>query len=40
MQFPEIEFENEFGGIWASASLLHVPSSEINKSETNLKKIP
>ena len=29
MQFQEIEFENEFDGIWALASLLHVPSDEI-----------
>ncbi|ALT69011.1 bifunctional 2-polyprenyl-6-hydroxyphenol methylase/3-demethylubiquinol 3-O-methyltransferase UbiG [Methanobrevibacter millerae] len=29
MQFQEMEFENEFDGIWALASLLHVPSDEI-----------
>ena len=29
MQFQEIDFKNQFDGIWASASLLHVPSSEI-----------
>lgn len=29
MQFQEIDFKNEFDGIWASASLLHVPSCEI-----------
>lgn len=38
MQFQEIEFENEFDGIWASASLLHVPSSEINLVLGKLKK--
>ncbi len=41
MQFQEIEFVNEFDGIWASASLLHVPSSEIddvlNRLKTSLK---
>lgn len=30
MQFQEIEFENEFDGIWACASLLHVPSEELD----------
>lgn len=29
MQFQEIDFDEIFDGIWASASLLHVPSSEI-----------
>lgn len=29
MQFQEIDFSNKFDGIWASASLLHVPSTEI-----------
>lgn len=42
MQFQEIEFENEFDGIWASASLLHVPSDEIdlvlNKLKESLKE--
>ena len=41
MQFQEIEFVNEFDAIWASASLLHVPSSEIddvlNRLKTSLK---
>ena len=37
MQFQEIEFENEFDGIWASASLLHVPSEELNTVLNNLK---
>lgn len=41
MQFQEIEFVNEFDGIWASASLLHVASSEIedvlNRLKTSLK---
>ena len=42
MQFQEIEFENEFDGIWASASLLHVSSDEIdlvlNKLKESLKE--
>ena len=29
MQFEDLEFVEEFDGIWASASLLHVPGSEI-----------
>lgn len=41
MQFQEIEFENQFDGIWASASLLHVPGTEIedilNRLKTSLK---
>ena len=28
--FDQIVFTNEFDGIWACASLLHVPSDEIN----------
>ena len=38
MQFQEIEFENEFDGIWASASLLHVPSEELGDVLERLKK--
>jgi SAM-dependent methyltransferase len=30
MSFNELNFENEFNGIWASASLLHVPQEEID----------
>lgn len=41
MQFQDIEFVNEFDGIWASASLLHVASDEIdlvlNKLKCSLK---
>lgn len=37
MQFQEIDFKNEFDGIWASASLLHVPSSEITDVLKRLK---
>ncbi|HHJ18883.1 MAG TPA: class I SAM-dependent methyltransferase [Gammaproteobacteria bacterium] len=28
--FQELEYENQFDGIWACASLLHVPSRELN----------
>lgn len=38
MQFQEIEFVDEFDGIWASASLLHVPSSEMESVLEKLKK--
>ena len=38
MQFQEIEFADEFDGIWASASLLHVPSSQIDMVLNKLKK--
>lgn len=37
MQFQDIDFVNEFDGIWASASLLHVPSNELNLVLKNLK---
>ena len=37
MQFQEIEFKSVFDGIWASASLLHVPSGEIERVLTKLK---
>ena len=30
MTFQQIEFQNEFDAIWANASLLHVPQSEID----------
>ncbi len=38
MQFQDIDFGNEFDGIWASASLLHVPSTEIEMVLEKLKK--
>lgn len=37
MQFQEIEFKSVFDGIWASASLLHVPSDEIEMVLAKLK---
>lgn len=37
MQFQDINFKNEFDGIWASASLLHVPSDEIDSILNKLK---
>jgi 2-polyprenyl-3-methyl-5-hydroxy-6-metoxy-1,4-benzoquinol methylase len=30
LQFQQMEFDNEFDGIWACASLLHVPRAEID----------
>jgi len=30
MSFDDLDFEDEFHGIWASASLLHIPQSEID----------
>ncbi len=30
MSFSDLDFENEFQGIWASASLLHIPQEEID----------
>ena len=38
MQFQEIEFHDCFDGIWASASLLHVPSDELKDVLKRLKK--
>lgn len=31
MTFDKLEYDSEFDGIWACASLLHVPSGEIEK---------
>ena len=39
MQFQENDFDKEFDGIWASASLLHVPSDELDSVLGNLKKV-
>ena len=38
IKFQEIEFEDKFDGIWASASLLHVSSDEISDVLKRLKK--
>lgn len=38
IKFQEIDFEDKFDGIWASASLLHVPSDEISDVLKRLKK--
>jgi len=38
MQFQEIDFKDCFDGIWASASLLHVPSDELEDVLKRLKK--
>lgn len=37
MQFQDMDFNQEFDGIWASASLLHVPSIELASVLINLK---
>ncbi len=36
--FMEIDYENEFDGIWASASLLHVEKEKLIDTVTHLKK--
>ena len=36
MTFDEIRFRNEFDGVWAAASLLHVPAQQM---EENLRKL-
>jgi hypothetical protein len=33
-----MNFENEFDGIWASASLLHIPRDEISNVLTRIAK--
>ncbi len=38
MSFSDLDFENEFHGIWASASLLHVPQEEIDDVFGKLSK--
>ena len=38
MQFQDITLEDCFDGIWASASLLHVPSDEIEMVLKQFKK--
>ena len=38
LKFQDIAFDNTFDGIWACASLLHVPSEELEKVLKNLKK--
>jgi SAM-dependent methyltransferase len=38
ISFQEIGCENEFHGIWASASLLHIPRNEINNVLTRISK--
>ncbi|MCD7921082.1 MAG: class I SAM-dependent methyltransferase [Clostridiales bacterium] len=37
LSFEKINYHNEFDGIWACASLLHVAKSEINSVIQNLK---
>ncbi|MBO7336164.1 MAG: class I SAM-dependent methyltransferase [Lachnospiraceae bacterium] len=38
MRFDEIAFKNEFDGIWACASLLHVPNDELPSVLGKVKK--
>lgn len=38
IRFQEIDFTDKFDGIWASASLLHIPSDEISDVLKRLKK--
>lgn len=38
LQFQNITFENEFDGIWACATLLHVPSHELTDVLKKLKR--
>ena len=38
VSFQELEFENEFDGIWASASLLHISKAGINKVLAQMSK--
>ena len=39
MKFDEINFFDEFDGIWACASLLHVPRSEIGSILKSCSKL-
>ncbi len=36
--FHEVDFEEEFDGIWNSASLLHIPSIELKEVMSKLKR--
>ena len=36
IRFQDMNFQDEFNGIWASASLLHVPSQELPEVLKNL----
>ena len=38
MLFQEVDFKEEFDGIWASASLLHVPSKELGQTLVKLRE--
>lgn len=39
MTFQEMAFDEPFEGVWACASLLHVPSEDMQKVLTNLNKV-
>ena len=36
MKFEDVDFKDEFDGIWACASLLHVPKAKIKSVMTKL----
>ncbi|HOC61177.1 MAG: class I SAM-dependent methyltransferase [Smithellaceae bacterium] len=38
MSFGDLDFENEFHGIWASASLLHIPPEEMDDALEKLSR--
>lgn len=38
LRFEDISFDNEFDGIWASASLLHVPMAELPDVMRKMRK--
>lgn len=38
LRFQDMTFDNEFDGVWASASLLHVPKNQTEESLTELLK--
>jgi SAM-dependent methyltransferase len=38
MRFDELRFEESFDGVWACASLLHVPQSEMDGAISNLSR--
>ncbi len=38
MSFGDLDFENEFHGIWANASLLHIPQEEMDDVLENLSR--
>jgi hypothetical protein len=39
MKFTELDYENVFDGVWASASLLHVPKAQIDDVLTRITRL-